>query len=361
MESKKLKLLYIQPILASYRADLLKAFDTNYELCVLSSTQRGTTGFSEMQFNGKHYLVKDKLFIKARYQMGAIKVIRESHPSVILTFANPYYISFWASLIYAKLTGIKFISHGQGLYSHQPPGFIRKMIYRLITKLSDRYICYTELSRETLINIGCNNDKLRVADNSITIKEICPPEDKKFCVNGVLFIGRIRESCGLDILIETIVKLRDTTCPDIELHIIGDGILKEELEKKFKGFDFIHWYGKIYEEEKIKNISLNCIIGCYPGNAGLSIVHFMSLTLSIVVHNNISQHMGPEVSYINNNVNGMMFNYEHYCQSLSDVLYELYSNRELVEKIARNGYETYINLSHPSMEEKFIKHINEVL
>lgn len=361
MKDRKVKLLYIQPVLTSYRADLLNALNEEYNLYVLSSARNNNDGFGDGEVIKRHYVANDFIFRGVRYQRGIISYIKKIRPDVILSFANPNYISFWISLLYAKVMGIKFISHGQGLYAHQPPGIIRRIIYRLITKISDRYICYTELSKQTLISIGCDDTSLRVADNSLNIKELCIPKTKNYNVNGILFIGRIREGCGLDILIDAVKKLRENSFNEIQLHIIGDGVLKKQFEYECRNETFIHWHGKIYDEKEIADISRNCIIGCYPGNAGLSIVHYMALSLAIVVHNNLSQHMGPEVSYIKNGFNGMMFNAADVQNSLKDKISKLYFNRSLTAEIAMNGYNKFIHLSTPKMESKFIKFINEVI
>jgi len=39
------------------------------------------------------------------------------------------------------------------------------------------------------------------------------------------------------------------------------------------------WYRARFDDEAIAAISLRCRVGCYPGSAGLSVVHLFALSL----------------------------------------------------------------------------------
>jgi len=100
-------------------------------------------------------------------------------------------------------------------------------------------------------------------------------------------------------------------------------------------------------------LSKDCKVGVYPGDAGLSIVHYMSLSLVPIVHSDLTKHMGPEPSYIKDNENGLMF-IRNDKDSLADIIKKVLINKELTKKLSKNAFNTYLVLNSPTMAEKLI-------
>jgi len=147
----------------------------------------------------------------------------------------------------------------------------------------------------------------------------------------------------------------------LTLDIVGDGEKRVELEKYANKLNLdINFLGAIYDDELISNLSKDCKIGVYPGDAGLSVVHYMSLSLVPIVHSDLTKHMGPEPSYIKNNENGLMF-IRNDKNSLAKVIRKALKNQELSINLSKNAFNTYESLLSPTMADKLMHTMNPYL
>jgi glycosyltransferase involved in cell wall biosynthesis len=202
-----------------------------------------------------------------------------------------------------------------------------------------------------------SDTKFRIIHNSIFNSCSIRPEIKTFSNKDILFIGRLRKGCNIELLCDTIIELNSG---QINCHIIGSGVLEEMYRNKYMEYKFIQFYGMIYEQKKIAEISENCVIGCYPGNAGLSIVHYMSLSLPCLVHDEISKHEGPEPSYVIDKYNGRLFHYDDE-KHFKQIFVEILNNLSELKKYGMNAYQTYRNLTEPSFAQRIVNALeNEI-
>jgi glycosyltransferase involved in cell wall biosynthesis len=77
-----------------------------------------------------------------------------------------------------------------------------------------------------------------------------------------LYVGRLLKSKGIFFLIETIKQLRSEF--NIELNIVGFGKEESTVEQLSKKFDFINYYGKISNRDKLNKIYKNNDIFILP-------------------------------------------------------------------------------------------------
>ncbi len=356
---KKRKVFYVQPILAGYRAPIIEALAEKFEVTAFHDNtdaqkqgHKPTTSesFSTIPAPSTPFL-GNRIF----YQKNIIKNLIKTKPEAVITFANPRYLSFWLLMITSYMLKIKFFSHGQGLYSYTKPSQLRKLMYRAICKYSTKYVCYTELSKSSMFDAGVPSEKLITIQNSLQLKTHVEPDQKTYKEPGVLFIGRLRDGCRLDELIQAVHTCRINGMP-MELHVIGSGELETSFKTHHVGFEWIHWYGAIHDEIRIAEISKQCRIGCYPGDAGLSVVHLFSLGLPPLVHRKIEDHMGPEPSYIIDNKNGFLFDKNGPTEELSSTLNTIWQLSTLeLNTIATASYATYLSLNAPPMGDQFVQ------
>ena len=99
---------------------------------------------------------------------------------------------------------------------------------------------------------------------------------------------------------------------------------------------------------------MNCVNGWYPGNAVLSIVHFMSLSLVPLAHSELTQHQGPELSYLQHGDNGWLFE-KGSVESLQKAIIEIFQNQKKMKHMQAQANATYKNLTDPSLAKRFIK------
>ena len=159
--------------------------------------------------------------------------------------------------------------------------------------------------------------------------------------------------CELQLLFEAMISLKERG-KIIELDVIGDGSERVKFEKLAHELSVkVRFFGAIYDDEAISELSKKSTIGVYPGDAGLSLVHYMSLSLVPIVHDNLSKHMGPEPSYINHGINGLTFKRDD-SSSLADAIDFVMADENKKNTLSKGAYNTYCYLSKPTMANKLL-------
>lgn len=354
-----MRVIIFQPVMTSYRydyfQDLAREFDTTFY-----AGEGGSAGFGSYSdgLNVKSAEVYEMLGGKVLWQSGLIKALI-ARPNAVFMNANPRNIAMWLCLILSRFLRIPMVVHGQGLYHKPSPGITTKFTYYLLLFLCKRYVCYTDYSRNSLEFLPrFLKEKLRVANNTLVNEYSTPPSAKGTGIKDILFLGRLRESNGLETLIEAVKIINSQASVEVSLHIVGGGEEEQNYRRKYKDLNFINFYGALYDQKRIQEISKRCLIGCYPGAAGLSVVHYMSLSLIPVVNQDMASHMGPEPSYIHHGANGIFFK-EATAESIAEALSEVYSLEDSFS-VLKSAYETYETLSKPRWSSQVAEIIREV-
>jgi glycosyltransferase involved in cell wall biosynthesis len=285
------------------------------------------------------------------YQTGLMKYLLTEKPDAIKMFANPRYLSFWTTVFAARLLGIPFHAHGVAFFKRKRIGFGRRIIMRLILRLVTSYIAYAPIVRESLAAQGFEVDKVVVVPNSLLNPFPVRPEEKTGAETGILFVGRLRRGSGLSMLVRVMGRLKEEGGFPFRLHVVGDGEEAEELRRTAGSVSWVSWHGAASDAE-LREVSRKCLFGCYPGSAGLSVVHMMSLSLPVIVHNDLSSHEGPEPSYVKDGVNGLLYERESPGQSLYQLLQRVAINPDHIASMQRSAFQEYLRLTQPSYAER---------
>jgi len=346
-------LLVIQPVLTSYRRvffDEMREYFDEIHVCANLKIKDGFLADVTGSFSQQHTPVVG-MRAHVYYQVGIILAIIVKRPSAIFITADFRAIHFWLILVFAYIFRVPVFSHGQGLYDKPSAGFVRRFLFGVVLHFSAAYVCYTESVRHSLSDLGLPLRKLSVMKNTLVNEFPISPHVKK-SDDRLLFVGRLREGSNLGLLLDAMEQLKNDGSP-VALDVVGDGVLKDDIVTLTEemGLD-VHFHGSIYDDEKISEISKHCGFGVYPGDAGLSLVHYMSLSLIPIVHGALDKHMGPEPSYIKHGVNGLFFDRgdaNSLAHTISSALGD--ENRSAIKT---NAYNTYVSLSKPSMAEKLM-------
>ncbi len=360
------KVCFIQPLIANYCIPLFTELGRHWQLTVIYSPTSMRLGFGN-QANENIYNVYrcevseirplgDKVGI---CQIGIIRHLRKIRPDAVIIFANLRYLSFWTTLFWCKARGIPVFLHGHGLYRKVSAGDFWKVIYYALLRLSSAYICYTPSVAASLLRLGLPEEKIVIADNSL--ENACPvrPDEKSGAERGILYVGRLRPGCRMELLISTVARLRDMGQPMVTLHIIGDGPDAQRIRQIALDIPWVRFYGSVYEPEQIRKISRSCMVGCYPGNSGLSIIHLMSLSLPPITHDNLPAHHGPEPSYIKPGENGLLFDHRNPENGLLSALMYMLEQPTQLKEMQVAAYATYNQLTKPSLAMRFVKIVGE--
>ena len=281
------------------------------------------------------------------FQRGLTRYILREKPDAIMIFANPRYLSFWTTLLLARLRGIPFYAHGVGFFKRQRIGLGRRLMMNLMLRLVTSYIAYAPVVRESFAAHGFSLEKVSVAHNSLVNPYPVRPEEKTGTERGILFIGRLRRGSGLSLLLQVMSRLHEEHCLTLTLHVVGIGEKAGQLRRQAGGSSWVIWHGEA-SDMQVRTISLDCFLGCYPGNAGLSVVHMMSLSLPVVIHNDLQSHEGPEPSYVRDGVNGILYDHKSPEESLYQLLRSIATEPSRVARMQRSAFEEYQRLVNPS-------------
>lgn len=347
------KICIIYPRITAYILPLLKGLASEYLLDVIYSSDSIELGFGEHDLFSHpniNWIELKTIYpfreIFGMYQSGLTKYIFSNRPDAIITFANPRYISFWLVLFMGKILKIDVYSRGHGLIKKEHPNIFQKISFWVICKLSTKYICYTESVKDSLH--GLARQKSLVVDyNTLYNDYPVKPNEKTGKENGILFIGRLRTRCGIDILIDALNIIREEQRADIQLHVIGDGPQSKYVESKLENYRWINYYGAIFNDEKISEISRQCRFGCYPGEIGLSVVHMFSFSLPLITHDCFYIH-GPEASYVKDGKNGFFYTPILNTNSLVATINKMLQLPiDQITNMQKEAFQTYQELSTP--------------
>lgn len=348
-----MKLLYIQTIIPSYREHVINELEDVFELHVIAqdSNKNGHETLCDNITNMHREKTKSIFFGKLTYQTNTIKNIRRINPEIILSHSDIKNISCWMAMVYAKIRDIPYYSYGHGPYKKISYIFLYRIIYRIMLKFHSGYIAYNEYSKLSFKKLLLEDKKIYHINNTVKFQEEFIGVEKTGLETGILFLGRVRKNSGLESLIDACEKIRSKI--NITIHIIGSGEELENIKLYTKDKQWIKIYGKIFDSEKIYAISKLCRIGCYPGAAGLSVVHYFSLSLPPLVKKSIEQHMGPEPAYINDNLNGFHFEGTEDFPEVLSTIFSLPTEKYI--KISKESLQTYINLSSVNFAKSLLK------
>lgn len=285
-------------------------------------------------------------------QWGLARYLVKNKPDTILASADMNYLSFWTTMVLAKLLGIPFYAHGHGLYKKTHPSRIYLALFHTMLRLVTGYVAYAPIVRESFLRNGLFDQKVQVAHNSIVNPSPILPGEKTGTESGVLFVGRLRTGNNLRVLLEVLRQLRNEEQLILPLHVIGSGQDAKRLQSETTAEDKVVWHGEVYDADQVRKISRDCFVGCYPGMAGLSVIHMLSLSLPVITHDDMCSHMGPEPSFIRDGINGILFDSRHPEESLYKALRSLATNAEMLVRMQKAAYQAYFDLTHPPLADR---------
>lgn len=285
-------------------------------------------------------------------QWGIAKYVFRERPDAIIISGNPRYLTFWTTLFLGKLWGIPTYAHGHGLFKKRKIRVLYRLMMNVLLKFVTSYICYAPIVRQSFIDHGFADQKLSVAHNSMVNQFPVRPDEKTGKESGILFIGRLREGSKVDLLVRVLERIRRVDGLPLTLHVIGTGEQAAILQKEAADRPWITLHGEIYDAEQIQLISRDCFLGCYPGNAGLSVEHLMSLSLPVVTHDDLRSHQGPEPSFIRNGVAGLLYDHRDPRESLYRAIKSLATDPGRLTGMRQAAFEDYQHLANPPLSAR---------
>lgn len=248
-----------------------------------------------------------------------LDVISKSNPDVIIAEGNPRIKTLYSLTDFAKSNGIKTVAWTK--YDNTS-GVLKEFIWHKFLQKWDSIMCYGEISRQNIIEMGFNPKNVFVAQNTVdvnfsnedilkmnqTVKDKIIPEFKKETIR-LVSLGSLVEKKKFDIVIEAVISLIRKG-NNVQLAIVGDGPERIRLENIVKNAISL----KQIEEKDIffvgqvpygnDHLWLNAAhISIMGGAVGLA----MNVSMSHGVPTIIPNEYGSDSELLIDNVNGIRF------------------------------------------------------
>ena len=354
----KKKIVFVLPKPLSYRFGEYQKISEQMDVEIVmgddNSAEFGTMGDRYKQaFSVQPSRVFSLLGGSLFYQTGTLRRFLSYRYDYFFIQGNIRYLDFWIILLINLLLNRPLLVHGQGIYKKgAAPSALSRAIYWLLAAAPMKYVAYCAFSKESLVNIGVKPDKITVFKNTLKVVSEARAVVKRNEGEdlGILFVGRVRHGSGLEWLLSNLNKASNTE--GLVFHIVGGGAQHAELVKRFGSYN-VRFYGPIFDEVEIAEIARKCSLGIYPGNAGLSLLHYAALGLPPVFHDRLELHEGPEFSFFTPELDS--FSFEHgNVDSLLSVVHKLHRNQDLLFDAAKNALNTYQVLQRTGFAEDLL-------
>lgn len=315
----------IQPLVPHYRIPLFEALSQRPELSVSVHASRESPGDRSLQsVRGLPYAELDHpclSLLSRRFFWQRCLRLRSDLQSgdVLVVNGNFRVLSNWPLLVRARRRRIGIVWWGHGSSRHPKP-LIEKGRWRAMQWV-DSVLLYTDKEVDAYVARGFPPEKLFATNNTLDLEPIdsamrmwTPDRLREFRaeqrIQGglLLFCGRLKPCCGVDLAIEALRRLRQQgrAC---QLAVVGEGSEQVALHAYAREAGLgeqIRWLGAVYDQAQLAPWFLSANAFVYPGPVGLSLIHAMAYGLPVVTHNN-SQNHHPEIAALDDGINGLLF------------------------------------------------------
>lgn len=249
---------------------------SNHFQCFLATDENG--------WLSKNVIVKDKFLNSLIHKRFSFSYLLELNQFVknnnidliVASSANAGIYSRLIKLINKKIRVI-YVSHGwSSIYNGGKLGFLYTFIEKQLAKISDSILCISKKDFENAKNIiKINENKLKWITNKIyPIKNINPVKKQNKTIK-LLTVARLAPPKRIDLLIEASKNIEN-----LELHIVGDGLLKNNL--KVIKHENVYFHGEIDAFSDFSSYDIFALISDSEG-LPLSALEAMNSSLPIIL------------------------------------------------------------------------------
>ncbi|MGD1890950.1 MAG: glycosyltransferase family 4 protein [Cyclobacteriaceae bacterium] len=229
-------------------------------------------------------------------------------------------LSNYVLLLLYKLGRIRlgYWGHGKNLQArkNQWQTEIGELLKKRISKQVHWWFAYNDLSMRIVEKIGFPSDRISSVHNTIntdlflahnTTNTAIQQYRQKYRIrseNVCIFMGSLYEEKRIPFLLNACNRIRELV-PDFEMIIVGAGPSEHLVRDVVKKYDWIHYLGPKFGEEKLELLALAKLL-LMPGLVGLAVIDAFASETPLIT-TNIDYH-SPEIDYLVNGYNGVIVN-----------------------------------------------------
>lgn len=298
------KILILQNELSAYNVPVYNIIATNYDLTVayyLKDKANIVCKFKKIKLDSKNIgpftIIKDLNIVASQFDVVCIIPNLRNPSYCLLPFLSHknkivnWSIGFRASYTHPYITDRKHV--------------LLDKLFQMVLSKCDASIFYMEKAKDFWKGTSLDMSNIFVAPNTT---EVIPITINKESKHDFLFVGTLYKGKGLDLLLKSYRDVVITTNIKNQLHIVGAGDERENLEKFVIDnnlSDKVIFHGAIYDEHKLADCFSKALLCISPTQGGLSVPKSMGYGVPFVTRKDAIT--GGEIYHITPGVNGVMY------------------------------------------------------
>lgn len=355
-----LKIIVLQPIFSDYRKGVFDKLSEIYDLTILHSKNK--TGVKQINTLYSREITCFKYSPKETNRIFfSLPEIIKHKPDVFIHYLSVGVLSLPFTYLVCRIMSIKFVLWGHGV--HRKHGFnpnksVSDRIKLFYMKMSDAIILYSE-SAKTKIRCHLNDNKIFVAKNTldtqilntvkVKLQELGKNKIKNnlnlHCNYYLIYIGRLLAEKKPEILLDSVVSLRNKISGTIGVIYIGDGpeLNKLKFQVKSNRIPDIKFLGALHDPEITGKYLYVSDLMVMPGYLGLSVnqsLCFNTPVVSLMTTKDGPYH-SPEVENIINHKTGYL------AENITDMM--KWIEQYFTDGVLRDQMNTYIGHSQENI------------
>ena len=250
---------------------------------------------------------------------GIIKAIQVFRPDIV-NLTGYYDFASWAVLFYCKISSIKTILSNESTADDHARNKVKEFFKSLIIKQFDGYFNFGTLSKNYLLGLGVQPEKMLVNRNCVdnkTLKNkyqnyLSERVDRQKALNlasrNFIFVGRLIDYKNILVFLEAFgIAQSKLLQENWGVIILGDGEQKEDLQQfvKEKNIQCISFQKGVSWQQVPEYLALSnvLVLPSYSEPWGLVVNEAMACGLPVIV----SEKCGCAIDLVKNGSNGFIF------------------------------------------------------
>jgi len=288
------------------------------------------------------------------YWQGALKYVRRGDLVVVEHAAKllDNYLLYAASRL--GYIHYSYFGHGENFQSKHELGFSRAVKKAMLRKVA-RWFAYTEISRQSLLRQTVSDKLITVVDNTLKAPDL---ENVSFSKTPgkFLYIGGLYADKRLDLILEAAAHVA-TRVNGFELHVVGEGPLRKEIEAATANSPWLRYHGALYGVERDKMLASSEAI-LMPGLVGLVAIDSFHFRCPIIT-SDAGQH-SPEIAYLERDVNALIDGESGNATTYAQLMLRFIQEPGLAERLQSACADSAGRYTIENMVDNFIAGVTEV-
>jgi len=289
---------------------------------------------------------------------------------IIVEQANKLLINY-ILIILRRIPRINFklAYWGHGANLQDDPNSLKNRFKYLFIDKSDYWFAYTDSVKKFLIEKNVKKERIKVVNNAIDTKvlrqqylncsySLVENMKKSLGITGekiAIYSGALYDIKRISFLIDAGERIYQEI-KEFNLVILGAGPDEFLVNDRCKKYSWLHYVGPKFGIDRIVYFKMADIF-LLPGAVGLAILDAFATETPLITTDN--RFHGPEISYLKNNINGVITGNSLKCYS--DKVIELLHDKTKLKNLKREGLNYSNKYSKEDMVENFVTGIDYCL